>query len=149
MGDVLKKSDIKFFNEAKKMAEASTFPSFKVGCVIVYKGKVVGSGSNSSKTCPDQKFYNRRYRDFKVGTKPPVDSIHAEVSAIRSVPYTVANDMDWSRAKVFVYRISPGKESGHGMASCCPGCMHAIKDKGVKKLYYTTDDGMCFEDLGR
>jgi len=146
---VLKTSDLKFFQKAKEVAEKSEYPLFKLGCIIVYKGKVVGSGVNSTKTCPEQKFYNRRYRKFNVGTKPPVDSIHAEMAAIRSVPYTVSQEMDWSHAKVFIYRISPGKLSGHGMARSCPGCLQALKDKGVRKLYYTTDDGMCFEDLSK
>ena len=146
---VLKNSDIKHFNEAKKLAMSSEYPSFKLGCVIVYKGKVVGRGVNSTKTCPTQKFYNRHYRKFHAGTKPPVDSIHAEVAALKSVPYAVSKEMDWSRAKVYIYRFAPGKPSGHGMARSCSGCMQALKDKGVRKLYYTTEDGMCFEDLGK
>lgn len=145
----LKNSDLKHFNEAKKLAMSSEYPSFKLGCVIVYQGKVVGKGVNSKKTCPTQKFYNVHYRDFHVGTKVPMDLIHAEVAAIKSVPRAISEKMDWSRAKVYIYRYSPGKPSGHGMARSCSGCMQALKDKGVRKLYYTTEDGMCFEDLSK
>lgn len=143
----IKNSELRFFECARKDAEISSFPSFKVGCAIVYQGNIIGSGHNQEKTCPTQKFYNRRYRNFKKGTKEPVDSIHAEIAAIRNIPDCVKEKIDWKKAKVFIYRISPGKPSGHGMARSCPGCMQALKDLGVRKLYYTTDDGMCFEDL--
>lgn len=147
MSCTLKNSDYRYFEEAHKLALTSEYPCFKIGCVLVYKNKVIGSGVNASKTCPDQKFYNRKYRNFRVGTKPPMDMIHAEIAALRSVPYNVAQEVNWSKVKVYTYRISPGKPSGHGLSRCCPGCLHALKDKGVRKLFYTTDDGFCFETL--
>lgn len=143
----ISKKDMKFFEEAHKEATCSNYEPFKIGCVIVYKGKVIGSGHNSRKTCPTQKFYNRRYRSFRKGTKPIIDSTHAEIAAIRSVPKTVANTVDWKRAKVYVYRISPGKVHGFGMSRCCSGCMRAIRDTGIINVLYTTDDGYAYERL--
>lgn len=141
------KNDYKFFEEARIMATTSDFPCFKIGCVIVYKNRIIGAGANSEKTCPQQKYYNRKYRKFRKGTKPIKDSLHAEISALRSIPHAVAKNVDWGKVKVYIYRISLGKVSGHGMARCCPGCLHALKDKGIKKILYTTDDGMCYEEL--
>lgn len=142
-----KKNDYKFFEAARQIALTSDFPSFKIGCVIVYKNRIIGAGANSKKTCPQQKYYNRKYRKFRKGTKPIKDSLHAEISALRSIPYAVEQNVDWSKVRVYIYRICPGKKSGHGMARCCPGCLHALRDKGIKKILYTTDDGICFEEL--
>ena len=137
----LKKSDYRFFEEARKCAMRSGYPSFKIGCVLVYKNHLIGCGWNSTKTCPQQKYYNRRYRNFRNGTKPIMDSIHAEMAAIRSVPIGVAEEIEWGKVSAYIYRISPGKESGHGLAIPCGGCMHAIIDQGIRTIYYTTDEG--------
>lgn len=34
-----------------------------------------------------------------------------------------------------------------GLARPCPACMAMIKNLGIKKIYYTTDDGFAFEQL--
>lgn len=138
---------MRFFDYARRVAEGATYDGFKMGCVIAYRGHVIGAGANSDKTCPQQKYYNRRYRSFRRGTKPIRDSLHAEMSALRSVPWQVAHSIDWGKARVYVYRISPGKSSGHGMARPCQGCIHALRDIGVRKVLYTTDDGYCMECL--
>lgn len=143
----LRSSDHKFFEEARRVALRADYPSFKIGCVIVYKGRIVGAGFNSRKTCPQQKYYNRRYRSFKKGAKPIVDSLHAEIAALRSIPHGVEKSIDWRKVKVYIYRVSVGKPNGHGLARCCPGCMNALKDKGVRHILYTTDDGLCCEEI--
>ena len=33
------------------------------------------------------------------------------------------------------------------MARPCPSCMAAIKDLGIKNIYYTTNDGYSYERL--
>ena len=35
------------------------------------------------------------------------------------------------------------------MARPCPACMAAIKDFGIKNIYYTTDDGMAYENVSQ
>lgn len=141
------KSDLKFFELARQEATCSTYKNFHLGAVVVYKGRVVSSGRNSDKTHPEQKKYNDRYRHFKYGPQLIKDTLHAEMAALLSIPYTIEEDMDWSKAKVYVYRISVGRESGKGMARPCAGCFHALKDKGVRHLYYTTDEGYAYERL--
>lgn len=143
----LRKSDYKFFDEARRMALKSGYPNFRIGCVIVYKGRIVGAGSNSTKTCPQQKYYNRRYRHFNRGTKPISDTLHAEIAALRSIPHAVEQTIDWRKVRVYIYRISVGKQNGYGLARCCPGCMNALKDKGIRHILYTTDDGLCYEEI--
>jgi tRNA(Arg) A34 adenosine deaminase TadA len=46
---------------------------------------------------------------------------------------------------LYVYRIRKTKE--FGMARPCPSCMQAIKDFGIRTIFYTTDDGYAEEHL--
>lgn len=138
------KSDYKYFDLARRAAMNSTYDGFKLGCVIVYKGHVLATGHNSNKTNPMQKKYNK-YRDFKYNGKPIRHSIHAEMAALSSIPYPIDVNTDYSKAKVYVYRISPGKPLHMGLARPCAACCHALRDKGIRDIYYTTDDGFAHE----
>ena len=78
----LKKSDMRWFEYAKREAEKSTFPRFHVGCVLVYKNHIIGAACNTDKSDPIQKKYNR-YRHFNnyESHKPVTHSAHAEIKA--------------------------------------------------------------------
>lgn len=142
------KFDIRMFNEARMEAESSEFKRFHTGAVIVYKKHIIGRGKNDDKSHPMQKEYNRKYRVFNsVGGNYINDSIHAEIAAISSIPYTVGIDIDWSKVKVYVYRISRGTKLGYGLAKPCPACMNALKDLGIKNIYYTDSDGYSYLQL--
>lgn len=143
----LGKRDRKAFQIAKDIASHSDFKTFHVGCVLVYRNHVIGAASNSTKTHPLQKRYNKKYRTFKKGKKPILDSLHAEIAALASVEYTVDQSVNWKDVKVYVYRICKGKKTGKGMARPCPSCLAALKDKGIRKIYYTTEEGFCMEVL--
>lgn len=136
----LRKADMRAFDEARKVAEMSDYPGFKIGCVLYYKGHIIGRGCNTNKTNPTQKRYNR-YRKFNKSPKPVRHSSHAEVQAVRSVQYTVAQEIDWKKVKCYTYRISPGRTSGHGLSKPCESCEHLLKDLGVREFFYTLDDG--------
>lgn len=140
--------EMRMFNQARLEAEKSKFEHFKIGCVITYKGKIIGRGCNDDKSHPMQKKYNLRYRDFHVHNGEFVKhSIHAEIAAITSVPYVVGTDVDWSKAKIFVYRICKGKRLGYGNSKPCPACMHAIKDVGIRNVFYSDNMGYSFLKL--
>ena len=49
--------------------------------------------------------------------------------------------------KLYIYRIR--KDQPYGMARPCPSCMAAIKDIGIKDIYYTTNDGFSYEYLDK
>ena len=129
------------FNAAHVEAEKSDFKQFNIGCVITYKGHIIGRGHNQNKSHPMQKKYNRKYRKFHNTNKAINDCLHAEIDAINSISYTTGIEVDWSKVKVFVYRISIGKRLGYGCAKPCKACTHALKDLGVRNIYYTDDMG--------
>lgn len=140
--------DRRMFHYAHMEALKSDHKRFNVGCVIAYKHKIIGSGHNSNRSDPLQKKYNRRYRTFNyVGGTYIHDSLHAEVSALKSVPYVVGKEVDWSKVKIYVYRICPGKRLGYGNARPCPACMNAIRDHGITSVYFTDDEGYSYIEL--
>lgn len=138
--------DYRMFDVARRVAQESDFDNFHIGCVIVYKKHIVASACNTNKTSPKQKKYNK-IRKFNKGTKPTKHSMHAEIRALSLIPYPLAQTINWRDVSVYVYRICKGKRLGQGLARSCPGCMAALKDKGIKKLFYTTDTGFCYEEL--
>lgn len=138
--------DKRMFQKAKEVAETSTYRLHSIGCVITYKKKIISQAANSCKSHPMQKEYNR-YRKFNRSKKPIHDGAHAEILALSHVPYPIEQQIDWSKVKIYIYRISPGHESQIGLAKPCLACMQAIKDKGIKELYYTGDDSFIYERL--
>jgi deoxycytidylate deaminase len=142
----LKKKDYFFFEQARLEAIKSDFNSFRLGSVIVYKNKIIGRGYNSYKTAPIQKYYNK-YREFNDTSVPIKHSLHSEIAAIKSISYLNSKEIDFSKVRIYTYRICLGKKLGFGNAKSCPACYHAIKELGIKEVYYTTDNGYAMEKL--
>ncbi len=127
-----------FFRKAKRMAEKSTFYRQRIGCVVTYKGKIISTGFNSTKTHPIQNRYNRiRFQE----TGSP-DSLHAEIHALLQIKDM---DIDWSKVSVYTYRIMKSKD--FGLAKPCTSCMAYIKSLGIRHICYTTNDGFAHEYL--
>lgn len=137
--------DKKMFEKAREIAATSDFDHFHLGCVITYKHHILGMASNSNKTHPKQKYYNRRYRNFRKGANCCPHTIHAEMAALNSIPYPVGMQVDWKDVNVYVYRIATGIPSGHGMARPCAACEQALREFGIRNIYYSTDSGFAYE----
>lgn len=137
---VLNKSDYKFFNKAAKVASISDFQKIHMGCVAVYNGVVVGAGFNTNKTHPMQKYYNR-YRET-TGNDHFIPKLHAEINCINQIKH---QNIDFSKVKLYVFRSTKVKKIA--LSHPCPSCMMAIKDLGIKHIYYTTDDGFGYEKV--
>lgn len=142
----LTKFDYRMFDAARRIAQESDFENFHIGCVVVYKKHIISSACNTNKTSPKQKKYNRK-RVFNKSNKPTKHSMHAEIRALSLIPYPLQQTINWREVKIYVYRICKGKPLGHGLARSCSGCMAAIKDLGIQDLYFTTDNGYCYEKI--
>lgn len=131
------KKNKKYFMLAKAASELSDYDRIKIGAVIVHKKEIVSVGYNHKKSHPKQKELNK-YR-FEDEHDRCNHFLHAEMSAIVNSHYA-----DLSDASIYVYRSN--KE---GIQNCrpCAGCMKAIKEKGIKTIYYTTQDGYCKEEI--
>lgn len=135
---MLSKSDYKYFDKAKRIAAISDYHKIHIGCVAVYQGNVIGIACNTNKTHPTQKYYNR----FREESDVLMPKLHAEINCINQIKHL---DINFSKVKLYIYRIRNDKP--YGMSRPCPSCMAAIKDLGIRDIYYTTNDGYVYEKL--
>ena len=135
---MITKSDYKYFNKAKEAGMISDFRKTHIGCIAVYQGNIIGIGCNCNKTHPMQKKYNQ-YRKQSYSMLP---KLHAEINCINSIRHL---DINFSKVKLYIYRIR--KDQPFGLARPCPSCMAAIKDLGIRDVYYTTNDGYAYERI--
>lgn len=135
---MISSSDFRYFKKAKRMASISDYRKVHVGCVAVYQGQIIGVGFNCNKTHPTQHYYNR-YRRQADNMLP---KLHAEISCINQIK---SLNINFSKVKLYIYRIR--QDQPFGLARPCLSCMAAIKDLGIKNIYYTTNDGYSFEHL--
>lgn len=135
---ILRNTDYRYFNKARQVATISDYNKFHIGCVAVYQGQVIGLGCNCNKTHPTQKFYNK-YRNPSDALLP---KLHAEISCLNQIKNL---DINFSKVRLYIYRIR--KDQHFGMSRPCPSCMAAIKDLGIREIYYTTNSGFAFEKI--
>lgn len=138
---MLNKSDYRHFSKAYQAALVSDFGKIHVGCIAVYRGNVIAIGCNTHKTHPRQQYYNR-FRTMHYGNSGYLPKMHAEIhclNAIRNI------DINFAKVKLYIYRIR--QDQAFGLSRPCASCMAAIKDLGIKQIYYTTNDGYVFEKL--
>ena len=135
---MLSNTDYKYFQKAHQIATISDYKKTHVGCVAVYQGQVIGLGCNCNKTHPIQKKYNR----YRKPSDSMLPKLHAEISCLNQIKNL---DINFSKVKLYIYRIR--KDQPFGMARPCPSCMAAIRDLGVRNIFYTTNDGYAHEKL--
>ena len=120
------------FQKAKAASMLSDFPNHKLGAVMMLGNKVLAVGYNITKTHPIQKKYN-----IERGYDPNVKNngqIHAEMMCLINTKYL---DIDWSRVSLYIYREH--KDHTTAMAQPCPACEKAIRERGIKLVYFTTE----------
>ncbi len=132
-------SHSKFLFVARGVSLSSDYSRQKLGCVIVYKNNIQSFAHNSEKTHTMQMKYSK-YR--KLHGDKIIHKVHAEIAALSKVRYL---DIDWSKAVVYIYREL--KNGTKALARPCPSCMAAIKERGIKKIVYTTEDGYAIEKI--
>ena len=131
---VMNRRDKRFFQIAKVISQMSTHKRFKVGAVIAYKNKLISAGTNTDKSHPVQKRYDKE-RGFKTH-----HCCHAEVRAI-------LNSKMSSLAGCTVYVFRETRNNTLACSRPCPSCLKMIRDYGIKTICYTTCDGFCKEIL--
>lgn len=124
----------KFFRLASLASELSTYPTYHIGAAIISSRKIVSVGTNRWRTHTKQKKYTPyRYLD-PYDVDVDVSRCHAEMDAIIKAGRT-----DLSGASIYVYR----QDKNGDLANCkpCGACMQAIKEAGIKQVFYTSKDG--------
>lgn len=134
----LSKSHKSYFNAAKAISEQSKFKQYHIGCVAVYRHKIISSGCNSDRTNPLQKKLNV-YR-FPEDSK---HKVHAEVSCL--LPLIGRKDINFHEVSLYIYREH--KNGALGIARPCASCMALIRSLGIRYIYYTGEKSYINEDL--
>ena len=120
----------KGYQIAKEVSLKSDFNRSHTGAVAIYHNKILAIGWNSHKTSSMQARYNR-LRGFDGFDY--TSSIHAEMMVINKIKYL---DIDFSQVRLFVWR---GKNKPM-ISKPCPACEQAIRDLGIKRVFYTGDN---------
>lgn len=111
---------------ALKQAQSSKFNRARVGAVIVKGGRVLGSGSNR---IGFTKYIHRSYPE----------SVHAEQQALlSSIRQRKLHDLEG--ATIFVSRINRCGMPKYSRP--CPDCHTLLTNAGLKKVVYTTNEGL-------
>lgn len=132
------KSDYRYFDKARQTAMISDYQNVHVGCVAVYQGNIISIACNCNKTHPSQKYYNQ----YRIKSESLLPKLHAEINCINSIKQL---NINFSKVKLYIYRIR--KDQPFGLSRPCPSCMAAIKDLGIRDIYYTTNDGYVHERI--
>lgn len=129
----------RFFKTARDAARHSDF-RVKVGCCVVYKGKVISTGYSTEKTSPTQARYNRfRHFDNKENI---LDKTHSEIAALKKIRIA---DVDHEKLEVYVWREHA--DGTMAMSRPCPGCMRYIKSLGIRHINYTGFGTLIHEEI--
>lgn len=138
------KQQMKFFDKAKDIAQLSDFERYHLGCVAVLKNKIIAASSNKLKTHPVQAEFDNKFRDFNCTSDPKnMHSLHAEIACLNMIkPY---QDVCYKDLELYIVRIR--RDGNYGLARPCNACMNLIINRGIRKIYYSTNYGFSFEYL--
>lgn len=134
---MISKSDKAYFNAAKAVSKLSDH-KHQLGCVLVHSHHIVSSGHNSAtKYHSFQAQIDKKF--FGCECKGPV---HAEVDTLLPL---IKQKYNFGGSTLYVYRQH--KDGSLALAKPCPRCMALIKEQGIRKIKYTTEDGYAIEIL--
>jgi len=93
---------------------------FRVGCVVAKGSRVISFGFNNMlKTHPSSKSYG--------------NYLHAEVHALLGLPDDILH-------KATAYVARSRRNAGLAYSRPCAACKQALRQAGVRGVYYSTDD---------
>ena len=128
---MITQKDLNYLSMALDMSKRSDYRRVHIGAVIVKKNSVISAGYNSQKSHPIQKRYNLRYLGYHTH-----NVLHAEIDAI----VHTADDAELRGATLYVARR--GLDNQIRISKPCDACFHMAKDKGIRRIVYTIDDGI-------
>lgn len=119
----------KYMNYAVKIAKLSNFYKTRVGCIAIYKNRIISIGYNSYKTHPLQAKFNV-YRNFERGRIN--DYQHAEINCLSHIL-----DLNINFGKVDLYVVRILKDDSIALAKPCRACQKMIEEMGIGNVYWS------------
>ena len=134
----------RYFNFAREASLNASYTgshrfSPMIGAAAIYKGTLVAIAANTNKTSPLQARYNvYRYKDADTPCK-----CHAETALVQKIRWKFGDSINWGKVHIYLYRQY--KDGSLAPSRPCPSCLAMLKELGVKKIFYTTEDGYAEE----
>lgn len=111
----------------------------RLAAMLVYKNDVIAVGYNKRKSHPLAKRFRKHDQAIY---------LHAEVDCIRNALRVVDPEI-LQKCTMYVLRMKRPDDNPkafiRAMSKPCTGCQHAVEQFGIKKVYYTTEEG--YEEL--
>ena len=132
--------DLRYFRLAKNASKNSDFKQHHIGCIAVLNHHVLDTSWNSNRTSPLQAQFNKYRNLYSDGI---INKIHAEISLIDKLKRL--HGIDFSKINVYLYREWHDGELA--LSRPCNGCYEALRQFGIKNIYYTTYGGYKHEEV--
>lgn len=108
---------------------------YRLAAGVWHKNTLIGLGVNSYKTDPFQAKYGKHEHAIH---------LHAEVAAIKNAVRSAGDDL--SKCTMVVVRVKRKKDRSKyfklALAKPCKGCYKCIVEFGLRKVFYTTEEGL-------
>ena len=115
-----------YLSLAKRMALQSDSGRACHGAVLVRGGKIINAGHNKWAYSS----FGKRFRHRDKG----ISTLHAELATVLNLDRSITQGAD-----IYVVRVN--SKCKFKMSKPCPMCETALKHVGIKRVYYTTDNG--------
>ena len=96
------------------------------GAVLVKGGNIINAAHNKW----SYSSFGKRFRERDKG----ISTLHAELATVLNLDRSITQGTD-----IYVVRVN--KVGEFKMSKPCSMCESALKHVGIKRIYYTTDDG--------
>ena len=111
---------------AKRIALQSDYGNIKHGAVLTKGGSIINVSCNKNNYCS----FGKRFRDDDKGKA----TLHAELGCVLNLDRSVTQGTD-----IYVIRIN--RRGDFRLSKPCQMCEAALRYVGVKRAFYTTNDG--------
>jgi tRNA(Arg) A34 adenosine deaminase TadA len=116
----------RYLSVAKRMAQQGDHRRPNHGAVLVKGGNIINAAHNKW----SYSSFGKRFRERDKG----ISTLHAELAAVLNLDRTTTQGTD-----IYVVRVDKAGE--FKMSKPCTMCETALKHVGIKRIYYTTNDG--------
>lgn len=120
---------------AVSAAALSDHGIYNVGSCLKRGGKILSIGANRGKTTS---YYSRKFNNTIATEK-----LHAEISSI--IRCLRLNDGNIRRTKMYVARVKADGSLANSRP--CSVCFAVLREAGIKRVVYTTDNGWFSEKI--
>ena len=116
----------RYLSVAKRVAQQGSCEKTSHGAVLVKGGNIINAARNKW----SYSSFGKRFRERDKG----ISTLHAELAVVLNLDRSITQGTD-----IYVVRVDRAGE--FRMSKPCSMCESALKHVGIKRIYYTTDDG--------